>query len=85
MNDALEQVEHVRTTTLIGIGNNMAIPLKHKSTSITARTAKHSGNHPNKEQTLIGAKVNKFSCLKTKHESTHILTSAVNASLEENR
>jgi len=49
MPDAFEQVEHVGTTSLIGIGHNMAIRLKHKSTRITARTAKHSGNHPHKE------------------------------------
>ncbi|WP_218673078.1 hypothetical protein, partial [Klebsiella pneumoniae] len=49
------------TTSLIGIGHNMAIRLKHNSTRITARTAKHSGNHPHKEQTFIGAKVHKFS------------------------
>ena len=51
---AFEQVEHAGTTSLIGIGHNMAIRLKHNSTRITARTAKHSGNHPHKEQTFIG-------------------------------
>ncbi|VXG75925.1 hypothetical protein CDS [Salmonella enterica subsp. enterica serovar Derby] len=46
---------------MIGFGHNMAIRLKHNSTRIIARTAKHSGNHPHKEQTFIGAKVHKFS------------------------
>ncbi|WP_407202195.1 hypothetical protein [Citrobacter werkmanii] len=64
MPDAFEQVEHVGTTSLIGIGHNMAIRLKHNSTRITARTAKHSGNHPHKEQTFIGAKAHKFSPVK---------------------
>ncbi|KTI13200.1 hypothetical protein ASV10_24535 [Enterobacter hormaechei subsp. xiangfangensis] len=59
--DAFEQVEHAGTTSLIGIGHNMAIRLKHNSTRITARTAKHSGNHPHKEQTFIGAKIHKVS------------------------
>ncbi|MGP7219976.1 hypothetical protein ACTZRB_27460, partial [Klebsiella pneumoniae] len=61
MPDAFEQVEHAGTTSLIGIGHNMAIRLKHNSTRITARTAKHSGNHPHKEQTFIGAKIHKVS------------------------
>ena len=84
MPDAFEQVEHAGTTSLIGIGHNMAIRLKHNSTRITARTAKHSGNHPHKEQTFIGAKIHKVSSEK-KDKSTPLLTSAVNASLEENR
>ncbi|WP_285084654.1 hypothetical protein, partial [Escherichia coli] len=61
MPDAFEQVEHVGTTSLIGIGHRMAIRLKHNSTRSTDRTAKKSGNHTNKEQTIIGAKDHNFS------------------------
>ncbi len=85
MPDAFEQVEHAGTTSLIGIGHNMAIRLTHNSTRITARTAKHSGNHPHKEQTFIGAKILTRSPGEKKDKSTPLLTSAVNASLEENR
>ena len=52
--EQVEHVEHVGTTSLIGIGHNMAIRLKHNSTRITARTAKHSGNHPHKSRRSSG-------------------------------
>ncbi|MBS2146039.1 hypothetical protein KFZ30_25610, partial [Salmonella enterica subsp. enterica serovar 1,4,[5],12:i:-] len=58
---ALQQVAHTGTTSSLGLGPTPAIRLTHNSTRITARTAKHSGNHPHKEQTFIGAKIHKVS------------------------